>query len=201
MLSAYFDNEILYLPEGFERAESQGARGDEQSFFIDNMNTRGEIGIYPIDEFDALPIYDMTGLREMVRDELEADQGLVEAERGETAEGLDYVYIIVKKGSPDTYTEYTLIMQIFYSRFALNIHGFFDEAGVSGIREKYVYERLLEEGVINDDGEGWQRDPYDSGIEEGYLMDLSEDRRYDEDFPLHPLSVIRSFINDVKNEN
>ncbi|MBQ9828236.1 MAG: hypothetical protein IJM62_06105 [Lachnospiraceae bacterium] len=200
MTEVYFDDETLYLPDSLEQ-EEEYSDNDEKSFLFDNMNTTGQLTIYSIDEFDALPIYDMTGLREMIRSEMDDDQGLIEAERGETEGGNDYVYVIIKTGEPDDECAYTLFLEIFYVSQVIHIQGVFEETGISGIRAKYVYEKLREEGIIGPDGEGWTKDPYDDSEDTGFLMDLSEDRKFDGEFPLHPLSVIRELTAEICREN
>jgi len=77
------------------------------------------------------------------------------------------------------------------------------EAGISGIRDNTIAMILSNQGkiTIGDEGyEGWASDPYNPDIKKGPLMNLSEDEKYDTDFPNHPLSIIRASLQQIESE-
>ena len=55
---------------------------------------------------------------------------------------------------------------------------------------------------IGDNGfTGWSKDLYDPGYSKGIPKNLSEDERFDEMFPTHPLSQLRAFKKTLIEEN
>ncbi|MEP0265887.1 hypothetical protein [Dokdonia sp.] len=77
------------------------------------------------------------------------------------------------------------------------------EVGISGMRDNTIAMILLNQGKITtgDQGyEGWTSDPYNPGIKEGVLMNISEEEQYDTDFPNHPLSLLRSSLRQIESE-
>jgi hypothetical protein len=72
------------------------------------------------------------------------------------------------------------------------------ERGMTGIRDTIMFSKLsLEGGAVRVDEEtrrmvGWTSDPYFPDFDGPCLRNLSEDERYDADFPDHPLSIIRT---------
>lgn len=73
------------------------------------------------------------------------------------------------------------------------------ERGVTGVREAVVTAQMLEAGelTIEDYEESWARDPYDPqhrGDDRRGLRYISDDERYDAQFPEHPLSNVRNTL-------
>jgi len=78
------------------------------------------------------------------------------------------------------------------------------EVGMTGVRDAFIADRLLKEGKIdignNQEGyRGWARDPYDVFWNKGTLMNLSEDIKYDVEFPDHPLTKIRLWMKKLED--
>lgn len=70
------------------------------------------------------------------------------------------------------------------------------ERGTTGVREAMVTQRLLSEGKLdlNRYEAAWAQDPYDplyDRVDRSTLRYLSDDERYDPQFPEHPLSKVR----------
>lgn len=99
-------------------------------------------------------------------------------------------------GQPDG-VQYCLTLQVGYPSLVLNMQGFFDEAGMTGLRDAAVFEEAVGEGLVSGDGRGWRKDPYDPSYTRGNLMNLSEDERYDGRFPGHPLSQARALVDFI----
>ena len=94
--------------------------------------------------------------------------------------------------------QYFMLLQIMYGHVVLNIKAFFDEKGMTGLRDTMVWEQLRREGIVSEsDNSAWTFDPYDSQINRSYLMNLSEQEKYDSLFPGHPLSVCRQLAKYV----
>ena len=87
------------------------------------------------------------------------------------------------------------------------------ERGTTGIREAVLSTRLLEEGAIKirkhpffirpfkrSSGhlEGWFTDPYDPKYKGKVLRSITDDEKYDEELPDHPLSRLRSTLKTVR---
>jgi len=78
-----------------------------------------------------------------------------------------------------------------------------NEVGITGIRDSFILNKLLESGevLISEEGiENWFSDPYDSDFKQGTLMNKSENEIYDAEFPEHPLTIARTFINKISKE-
>lgn len=74
------------------------------------------------------------------------------------------------------------------------------EQGTTGVREAVVTAELLEAGdlTVQTYQESWAQDPYDPtycAIDRGLLRYLSDDERFDVQFPAHPLSKVRGTLN------
>lgn len=48
---------------------------------------------------------------------------------------------------------------------------------------------------------GWFKDPYDPDWKMGFLMNTSENRMFDDAFPEHPLSMLRSLVSFIADNN
>lgn len=128
------------------------------------------------------------GIRQFLSD----NQGLIKV----VAEK-DYVYSIVKNLKEPHGVQYILTYQKFYNDFLINIQGFFEEAGMTGIRESMVYAILKGEDALGNDEDpfaGWVKDPYDDSVITGARMNLSEQEEFDEKFPGFPLSMCRELV-------
>jgi hypothetical protein len=73
------------------------------------------------------------------------------------------------------------------------------EQGTTGVREAIITAELMKAGELTPETYGrlWARDPYDPtyrGVNRSVLRFLSDDRRYDERFPQHPLSKVRRIL-------
>jgi hypothetical protein len=73
------------------------------------------------------------------------------------------------------------------------------ERGTTGIREAVVTAQMMEAGELTIEAyeESWARDPYDplyGGDDRSGLRYLSDDERYDSQFPGHPLSNVRNTL-------
>lgn len=79
----------------------------------------------------------------------------------------------------------------------LHVQGYFSEGAMTGQRDAVVLELLRRGGTVSVGTgglEGWMRDPY-SGSTVGFLMNRSEEPRYDEMFPGHPLTQCRIVVD------
>jgi hypothetical protein len=74
------------------------------------------------------------------------------------------------------------------------------EKGTTGTREAAVTAELFNSGRFSRRGDYeqvWARDPYDAdyrGVDGNVLRFISDDECYDEEFPDHPLSKVRSLL-------
>ncbi|WP_299713377.1 hypothetical protein [uncultured Tenacibaculum sp.] len=77
------------------------------------------------------------------------------------------------------------------------------ESGVSGMRDTVIFNKLLANGevkVVDKNIENWFYDPYDATISDGIRMNKSEEEKYDEEFPEHPLSISRKLFRQIEKE-
>jgi hypothetical protein len=82
------------------------------------------------------------------------------------------------------------------------------EEGTTGVREAVVTTQLLQEGVLTLDSctQTWAQDPYDAQyralarVDSGVLRYLSDDARFDSQFPSHPLSRVRNRLRAILDE-
>lgn len=74
------------------------------------------------------------------------------------------------------------------------------EVGHTGIRETIVMSHFFNENPDADIELSWPYDPYDKDLKSGWLMNRAEDRRYDEDFPDHHLTLARKQLAQMEEE-
>ncbi|MCC3158063.1 hypothetical protein LJ737_12505 [Hymenobacter sp. 15J16-1T3B] len=71
------------------------------------------------------------------------------------------------------------------------------ESGMTGLRESFVAEQLMQTGQLQltEEGySGWFADPYDPYYTLGTLMNRAEQPEYDDQFPGHPLTLVRQSL-------
>ena len=78
------------------------------------------------------------------------------------------------------------------------------ERGTTGLREAIVTTQLMNDGGLTIEGyqQSWAQDPYDptySGVERRGLRFVFDDESYDEQFPDHPLSKVRSVSAELRS--
>ena len=139
----------------------------------------------------AMPFDDPEQVVASIHRDLGDDQGLIEVRNGTTNADRPVIYSIVKTANHPEGVQYFMLMHIDYGRNALQASVFASEYGMTGMRDGQVYAFARNHGYIGPDGSGWMCDPYDGDYARGVLMNMSEDERFDQDFPEHPLSVER----------
>ena len=160
--------------------------------------------VYPIPARYAMPYDDPQSVIDEIHQELADDQGLIEVEKSVTSSGLRFLYSIVKTLKKPSGVQYCLRMNIEYPECTVQVQGFFDEMGTTGIRDAMVYAMLSNEGKVEvtEDGlKGWSADPYDLAYTHGVRMNCSERKEFDAQFPHHPLSEMRRFVRELVSLN
>lgn len=148
-----------------------------------------------IEKSEALPFDDQDGLIDSLHHCLGENQGIIAVETGKTAAGVPFVYTAVKNLKQPSGVQYILTLQMDFDSKVLNLQGYFDEEGITGARDAAVFEYAMREGIISSqDRSKWCADPYSPDFRSGALMNLAEQKEFDDSFPTHPLSELRRFV-------
>ena len=152
---------------------------------------------FPIPTQYANP-YDEKKTIDAIHQSLDSDQGLIEVEKGQTKKGLVYISAITKNYmGPQNGVQYFLRVNFAKStneEWSEEIDAFFGEEGVTGQRDAMIMAML---GAQID----WMEDPYDKSFTKGIRMNKSEDKKYDDKFPYHPLTQARKFLDYLRENN
>lgn len=77
------------------------------------------------------------------------------------------------------------------------------EYGTTGMRDAVIFALnhhcLPIEVDESQRVKGWFQDPYDSERQDPIMRNLSEDEKYDADFPTHPLSRVRRYLHEIQD--
>ncbi|WP_407448213.1 hypothetical protein [Fibrobacter sp.] len=172
-----------------------------ESFMMQNTYTAALLQVYPIDVEGTMPFQNPQSVIDGVHRSVKDNQALIEVENG-IFDNSAFIYSIVKTLHEQKFTgvQYFMLMHVLIDGQAFAVRGFFDEIGITGVRDNTVWPMLVKLKEIDPEkNDGWCRDPYDKTIKKNYLMNISEEKRFDKLFPEHPLSVCRKFIEHVKN--
>lgn len=171
-----------------------------ESFMMQNSNTAALLQIYPIEVGGAMPFQNPQSVIDGIHRSVKDDQALIEVENGMFG-NFAFIYSIVKTLHEQKFTgvQYFMLMHVLIDGQAFAVQGFFDEIGMTGARDNTVWPMLVKLKEIDPEkNDGWWRDPYDKTIKKAYLMNISEEKRFDKLFPEHPLSVCRKLIGHIK---
>lgn len=195
-------NEEITIPNEYRLMDRLSTDPEEMIVYgKQNNNSFINIMIQPYNVEQSLPS-NVDDLIEGTRNYLNDKQGLIEAKNGTTKNNIEYVYTIVKDldNTQHEGTMYFLTIEFKYSDYVIDIQGYFQEIGTTGIRDSIVYAECLKNKTISG-LEDWLKDPYDKNNKKGILMNISEKEEYDEMFKEHPLTECREFIKYIVDNN
>lgn len=195
----------MKIPDRFEQVDSMPDDPPYSRAFCYGSSGAGCFAlVYPVTVNRAMPYANPRFVIDGIHQALGDDQGLIEVENGVTACGRRYLYSIVKTLKKPGGVQYCLRMNIEYPECAMEVMGFFDETGTTGVRDSMVYVLLSQQGTVKttENGlEGWSADPYDPLYTRGVCMNCSERKEFDTQFPEHPLSEMRRFVRELVGLN
>ena len=172
-----------------------------QAYGTATENSECFVLAFPLDIGQTMPFDNPQAVIDGIHSALADDQALIEVKAFSTEKSM-IIYSIIKTRGQPTGVQYTLTMDVACQNGAFHIQGFFNETGMTGMRDATVYELKRRDGTVKEGFLGWVADPYDAGYHKTYLMNLSEREEYDTMFPAHPLSVARAFVKKVaENDN
>jgi hypothetical protein len=149
--------------------------------------------------FDLPELSDVIGLQHWCRSLAEgASAGLIEVRVADGALGPTVAFIYKRLQFP-AYTYTGMLLVPGPEHLWTVVSG---ERGMTGTREAVVTARLMAAGTltIDDYRRSWAQDPYEagySGVDRSVLRFMSDDACYDEEFPDHPLSWIRTILAEL----
>lgn len=181
------------LPEDPANSIAYGKQTQSSTMFV---------MMYPISNQAAMPYGNEKVVVDGIHGVLSETQGLVEVKSGSTKNQKRYIYSIVKTKLNPSGMQYVLTMHIDMNNHAINIQSYFDEVGMTGLRDATIMNKMISEGKITPPNmDGWFKDPYDENYRRGLLRNESEKPEYDAMFPQHPLSEMRNFIKYLVENN
>lgn len=192
-------NETIILPAGWACTDDFPKPTDDAKGFA-----WSDDGIYAvmtagsIDVEDSLFIVDdvISG----VRARLSPDQGLIDVSHGETEAGLSYWTTIIKTRLGHG-VQYCLTVQFDAGKTVVFVTVLAEEEGATGTRDAAVFTMLQSQGMLDDGLRGWVTDPVEDAPVDEFPMNLSEQERFDDAFPCHPLSELRKLARFIKENN
>ena len=163
---------------------------------------------WPVTEQESMPLTDTAAVIANCRTEQVDNQGLIDVKCGVTPKGNRYAYIIRKmyhtdeEGNRQWPIQYLLGMNI---RINGKIHfidsSFGPDEELGDIRRSALSIMSCGSRDLKLAADQWERDPFDPEVKEGFLMDWTEDEKYDALFPYSPLSELRGFLRYVIENN
>ena len=163
---------------------------------------------WPVTEQESLPLTNTKDLINQFHNDMDDNQGLINAKCGLTPKGNRYAYAIRKmfftdeEGKQTGPTDYELNFNIRINGKIHFINGSFQSRDqVPGDRSGMLYLMTLGSSELQLMADAWERDPYDAEREKGFLMNWTEDEKYDALFPYHSLSELRQFVKYVIENN
>lgn len=163
---------------------------------------------WPVTEQESMPLTDTAAVIANCRTENADNQGLIDVKCGVTPKGNRYAYIIRKmyhtdeEGNREWPVQYLLALNI---RINGKIHfidsSFGPDEELGDIRRSALSIMSCGSRDLKLTTDQWERDPFDPEIKEGFLMDWTEDEKYDDLFPYSPLSELRKFVRYVVENN
>ena len=97
--------------------------------------------------------------------------------------------------------QYCLTVQLDAGKTVISVTVLAEEEGATGIRDAAVFAMLQNQGMLDDGLRGWVTDPFEDVPVDEFPMNLSELERFDDAFPCHPLSELRSLARFIKENN
>lgn len=193
---------MLKMPDYYVQVDSMPEDpADSVPMCAETSNAGIFVIYYPIEQYQAMPFGNAQAVIDGIHQALSESQGLIEVNTGKTALGADYIYSIVKTLKEPHGVQYTLTYHIINDGKTVNLQGFFDEVGTTGVRDALVFEAYKRKGEFSDNTDGWMQDPYDPEYTHGIRMNLSEQVGIDKSFPEHPLSMARELVNYLCENN
>lgn len=192
----------IKLPKFLNKIQSmKGDPIDSQCFGKRSDEYAMIVMTFPLEKKFAMPYDNLQEVIDSIHNQLADNQGLIEVKGGLTSDNKKYAYTIVKNLTKETGTNYLVTMHIDEENTTSFIQAQCGELGTTGVRDTKVLAKLKKDGTIKEGLDGWAKDPYDANYTKGALMNLSEDEKYDEEFPNHPLSKARELINFIIENN
>ena len=164
----------------------------------------------PAEHIDYIPAFDTKAVIQNAHEKLGDMAGIIEVSIIKTSTDQDLLRSITKE-SVNNLPVYT--SKLYYrspdgSGFVIQLVA--REKGTTGTREAQIrVANQSTEMVKTTDSDGniitqqapipnWSADPYDSSFTKGFLMNMSENAMYDQQFPSHPLSVLRADLESIQ---
>ena len=195
----------MKVPDWFEQADSLPDDPPYSRAYCYRSSGAGCFALVcPIPAQSAMPYGDPRSVIDGIHQAMGDDQGLIGVEAGISRGGRRWICSIVKTLQRTGGVQYCLTLHMEYPGCAVQVQGFFDETGTTGLRDAAVYVLLSRNGDVKttENGlEGWSADPYDPWYTRGVRMNCSERREFDEQFPQHPLSEARRFLQELVSLN
>lgn len=210
---------MIGKPEGFKLPPDFTLISKEESLDVGIPGTAwvfNKIGEYmastvysvKISPKEAMDFDNPDALVESIHRQMNDGSGLIEVKNGKTKRGGKYIYSVIKSASSMDFSQgniYNLVLNVQVDNDVFYLQGYFRETGMTGMRESMVASAMMSDDSIKRDSNGmilgWSRDPYDENFNVGFLMNISEEERFDPQFPLHPLSELRAFKDYIIKNN
>ena len=198
------------LPQKYEKIKKAPENivipTDATAYGMTNDNTEAFLFLFQIPGNGPLDYDNSEGLIESLHNSMEDNSGLIEVKAGNTKSGCKYIYQILKHSTASNDdmpkgNTYTFNLSILNGNTTWYMEGRFIEKGITGVRDNTIFANMKIEGLIGSDFEGWSVDPYDPDFKKGFLMNLSEQDKYDDMFQAHPLSEARRLIMFITEMN
>ncbi|WP_196891463.1 hypothetical protein [Aureivirga marina] len=181
---------------------SENNQPDYKSWLSEDNPMRLSINFFEMQP-DIPTINDVQELRNFYREQIiEANGGIIEVEIVDL-KGFKAIKTIFKFPMEPSGIMYLGSYTIPFKRYSFVIKIQANEAGITGMRDATIMNNLLAENKTSNDEfipKNWLNDPYDKNCKKGTMMNLSEDQKYDSDFPNHPLSLTRKMLKKIAEE-
>ena len=188
----------------FDCSKMEQARTEQYEKCWFDHNTQTQITLHFFDKEPDIPckLSDIESLRNSFRDGItQVGGGLIKLDlvQLDSVDGIESIFKVPQNPHGMTYI---CALTLPFSRFSYVIKVVAAESGITGLRDNAVLGVMLGEGKIqiekNGQISGWASDPYMPSWQARCLRNESDDEKYDEQFPDHPLSRLRKIINQIK---
>ena len=186
---------VVNVPDGYDLIDPMPFdKPGTASFTREEPGAICHLTLAPVSDPDTMP-QDTQAVINDIHEHIDDDQGLIEVAAGTTGAGRAYIYSILRTNLQPGSMHYALKLHLNAEGGTVGVQGGFDTTGSSSYRDSFVLTKL------GNTVERWFSDPHDPYFALGNVMNYSERAEFDDDFPDHPLTLMRHFVRDFAAEN